>query len=108
MRSAAGDGGTVTVELAAAIPALLLLLAACIGALAALTERAVLLDGAAEAARAVARGDPPPLDAVRTAVGEVGLTRADRDGLVCVTLSSPADRLPGVVLAGTSCAAPTW
>ena len=98
----------MTAELAAAIPALLILLAASIGALAALTERAVLLDGAAEVARAVARGDPPPLDALRGAIGQVTVTRADRGGLICVVLSSPADRLPAVVLTGASCAAPAW
>ena len=59
MRSPADDSGTVTAELAAAIPALLVLLVVCVGALAALTERAVLIDGAADAARAVARGEPP-------------------------------------------------
>ncbi|MCU1437216.1 MAG: hypothetical protein JWP66_303 [Naasia sp.] len=106
--SPAAERGTVTAELAAALPAVLLLLLACVGALSALTERALLFDGAAEAARATARGDPPALGALRGAVGEIRVGRSDRDGLVCVTLTSPADRLPGVMLTGESCAAPSW
>ena len=48
----------------------------------------MLDDGAAEAARAVARGESPPLGALRDAVGEVTVTRTERGGLVCVVLAA--------------------
>ena len=99
-----GDAGSVTAELAAAMPAVLLVLALCVGALQALTQRVLLLDSAATIARALARGEEPP--------GEWGLAAAamtveERGDLVCVSVTSPATgalALLGVPVSATSCA----
>jgi hypothetical protein len=51
------DGGTVTAELAVALPAVVLVLAACLGGLRLGAERLQATDAAALVARAAARGD---------------------------------------------------
>jgi Flp pilus assembly protein TadG len=72
------DAGTVTAELAVAVPAVLLVLAACLGGLRIGAERIRVTDAAAEAARVAARGDAP---AGRDVVID------DRgDGTVCATV----------------------
>jgi hypothetical protein len=52
------DRGTVTAELAACLPVLVLVLAVALTAVSAVAARARLQDAAREAARAAARGDP--------------------------------------------------
>jgi hypothetical protein len=95
----AGEGGAVAAELAAAMPAVILVLVLCLGALQALTQRAVLTDGAAQAARALARGDAAP-----DLPAGVTLTQ-DRDGdAVCVLLSARAPLALGVPVTGRACA----
>src|SRR3954462_14865001 len=81
----AGDSGAVAAELAAAMPAVILVLALCLGALQALTQRAVLTDAAAQSARALARGDAAP----RLPGGVTAAQERDGDEL-CVTLSAAA------------------
>lgn len=79
-----GERGSVTAEFATALPAVLLCLALCVGAVQAAAQQARLLGQAASAARVIGRGDPapaPPAGATRT----VGTD----DGLVCVTVSAP-------------------
>jgi Flp pilus assembly protein TadG len=60
MRSRAwhSDRGTVTAELAACLPVLMLVLAVALTAVSAVSARVRLQDAAREAARAAARGDP--------------------------------------------------
>ena len=100
MRSrSAADGGAVAAELAAAMPAVILVLALCLGALQALTQRAVLTDGAAQAARALARGDPGP----RLPAGVTEAQERDGDAL-CVTLSADAPLALGLTVSGRACA----
>ncbi|BDZ45766.1 hypothetical protein [Naasia aerilata] len=87
------------------MPAVLLVLALCVGALQALTQRVMLLDAAASSARALARGEVPPgMPGQATAE----MTEERRGDLVCVTLARPATGplgLLGVPIAATSCAA---
>ena len=100
MRSrSAGEAGAVTAELAAAMPAVLLVLVLCLGALQALTQRALLTDGAASAARASARGDSPP----RLPPGVTAAEQREGDTL-CVTLSAAAPLALGLTVSGRACA----
>jgi hypothetical protein len=99
------DSGTVTAELAAAMPAVLLVLALCVGALQALTQRVVLLDAAASSARAAARGEALPALAGLTGAT---VTEELHGDLVCVRIASAATgplALLGVPVSATSCAA---
>jgi hypothetical protein len=96
------ERGSVTAEFATALPAVLLCLALCVGAVQAAGQQARLLDHAATAARLIGRGDPlpePPRGATRT-VGSEG-------ALVCVTVSAPSDAVGlgalGVTVSARSC-----
>ena len=101
------ERGTVTAELAVALPAVLLVLAACLGALRLGAEQVRIVDAAALAARSTARGDAPAVSArlARAAGAERITTTRSADGLVCVV----ARRLTPVLglalpLAARSCA----
>src|SRR3954468_24169606 len=99
MRShSAGDSGAVAAEPAAAMPAVILVLALCLGALQALTQRAVLTDGAAQTARALARGDAGP----RLPPGVTEAQERDGDAL-CVTLRASAPLAFGLNVSGRAC-----
>lgn len=83
-----GDRGAVSAELVAAVPALLVLLALCLGGLTAATAQARAHEAATIAARLVARGAAEAearrhvaaaLDGAR-----LGVSRAD--GLLCATV----------------------
>jgi hypothetical protein len=75
----------VTAEFAAALPAVLLCLALCVGAIQAAAQQARLLDHAAAAARLIGRGDSAP------GVPDGATRRVDsNDGLVCVTVTAPS------------------
>ena len=100
------DAGTVTAELAVALPAVLLVLAACLGALRVGVEQARLDAAAAVASRSVARGDPVDAATARAVVAGAGSVRFDhRSGLVCAHTGAPA-RILGlaVPVVGTACA----
>jgi hypothetical protein len=86
------DAGTVTAELAVAVPAVLLVLGACLGGLAAGTEQLRLQGAAAIAARSAARSDG---DARAAALGTLAGASAVRftrtaDGVVCAVASGEA------------------
>lgn len=72
------DTGAVTAELALAIPAVLLVLAACLGGLRLGAERLRTADAAGIAARIAARGETAPVPA--------GGTVRRQDDVVCVDL----------------------
>lgn len=94
------QAGTVTAELAVALPAVLLVLAACLGGLRLGVERIRLVDAAGQTARSGARGEPTaPRDGIR-----VGGVRRTGD-LVCADVREdvPLLGLP-VPLSATSCA----
>ena len=84
---AAVDAGTVTAELAACLPVLVLLLAFAVGVVGVGSARVRAQDAAREAARAAARGDPAAGErlAHEAAPGSTvtithGRRRRDRDG----------------------------
>ncbi|QNE37612.1 hypothetical protein F1C12_08520 [Leifsonia shinshuensis] len=80
-----GERGSVTAEFAAVLPAVLLCLALCVGAIQAAAQQARLLDHAAAAARLLGRGDaaPRPPEGAARQVGSAG-------GLLCVTVTAPS------------------
>lgn len=81
------------------MPAVLVILACCLGGLRLAGEQLRLQDVAGLAARAVARGDPAPSTGAQ-------LTRSDREGLVCVTASTSESLgiLGSITLRGMGCA----
>mgnify|MGYP006891164735 CR=1 FL=1 len=102
-----GDLGSVTAEVAVAVPTVVVVLAACLGGIAASAVQLRAQDAAADAARVLARGDSAAMaqQHVSGAVGGAGL-RVDRTGdLVCATVTAHP-RLLGVpiALAARSCA----
>lgn len=103
------DTGSVTAEFAAIVPAILLVLTFCLGAVQVVVQQARLTDAAADGARSIARGD-----AVGTADGNMiaavgsASVSVDRSGdYVCVTArqgaAGPAS-LTGMSVTGKGCA----
>src|SRR5258705_13975794 len=89
--------GSVTAEFAAVAPAIVLVLALCLGAIQAVTHQLRIADAVADSARALGRGDA--VDSVtaraRIAVGDSWLT-TERDGdYICASLRSPCP--PGLL-----------
>ncbi|MCC4908941.1 TadE family protein [Microbacterium sp. cx-59] len=102
-----GDRGSVSAEFAVALPAIVLLLVLCIGALSSASWQVRLQDATADAARLIARGDDEgrALALVAgSAPGAQGVVEYS-DDLVCVTATAPAG-IPVVELRFTasSCA----
>lgn len=96
----------MTAELAVVLPAVLLVLAACLGALHVGMEQARLDAAAAVASRSVARGDPAAVAIGRAVTAGAGSVRLEsRSGLICARAAA-SDRLLGVPIpvVGTSCA----
>jgi hypothetical protein len=104
------ERGSVTAEFAAVAPAIILVLALCVGALQVVTHRLVVADAAAEAARGLGRGDDVAvvLGHARRALGEVSLAREDEGEFVCAQLASPCPPGPfsalGLTVDARSCA----
>jgi Flp pilus assembly protein TadG len=102
--SAHRDRGSVTAEFAAVMPAVILLLACCLGCLQVAGQQVQLQDAAAGVARSVARGGPP--SAADHVAASFAISR--RGDLVCARLTAPS-RAPvtavlGITLAASSCA----
>jgi len=98
------DAGSATAELAASLPALMLLLAVGLSALAAVRTQIECVDAAREAARAAARGDP---EVARIPGAAVSLT-TDGDlvrATVVVRWSPLGGGMPGIDITATSVAA---
>jgi hypothetical protein len=94
----------VTAELAAAMPAVIVVLSLCAGTLQTLTQRVLLTDSAAQAARALARGEDVPAGVAPP--GAV-LTEERPGELVCVSLRLPAGgalAALGIPVSGRGCA----
>lgn len=107
MRSARGseDGGA-TAELAVALPAVALVLGACVWGVQLAATQVRLQDAAGLAARAAARGDPIGTAAAAAPVGAALESWVEGD-LVCARVSLEASSplaLPVVALAAESCA----
>jgi len=108
-RATADDRGTVTAELAVALPAVLVVLAVCLGGVQVVTRQAALVGAASAAARSVARGDSSNATAetVRQIDPAARYSAATAGDLVCVRMHSHARLLPGwagVPLSARSCA----
>ena len=102
-----GDRGSVSAEFAVALPAVLLILALCIGALSSASRQVRLQDAAADAARLIARGDEEgrALALIAAAVGDARSAVTREDDLVCVSASAPVGLLlPGLRVQARSCA----
>ncbi len=96
-----GDAGAVTAEFAVVLPAIVLVLAACVGGIRLAGEQVRLQDASAIGARALARGDPIPAPA-----GSY-LTSHSEGDLVCVVAAATtswAPGLPPIGLSAESCA----
>lgn len=100
-RERRGDAGTVTAELAVAVPAVLLVLAYCLTGLALAVDQVRCVDAARVAARAASRGEPAAQ--VRAVALDLAPERSRVDissggRTVTVTVVAPrrADLLPGL------------
>lgn len=94
----------MTAEFAVALPAVVLVFAACLTGMQAAGQQLRLQDAAAHAARSIARGELASAAAARAAREVLGASLVQRpDGdLVCVTLSAPAAF--GLTISAVSCA----
>ncbi|MFC7549066.1 TadE family type IV pilus minor pilin [Plantactinospora sp. GCM10030261] len=95
-----GDRGSFTAELAAGLPALVLLMLTGLTAVNAVTVRTECLDTARDMALAVARGDERGRDAGETAPPGATLSVSVEGELVRVTVEAPVRAL-GTPLPGT-------
>jgi hypothetical protein len=100
----------VTAEFAAVAPAIVIVLALCVGALQAVTHQLRVTDAAADAARALGRGDDIGIviSRARSALGDVSISTEAEGDFICARLRSqlPAGPFGALGLAGTgrSCA----
>lgn len=103
-RSPADDRGSVTAEFAVALPAVVLVLAACLTGMQVAGQQVRLADAAAHAARSLARAEAADAAAARAAREVAGASVAqwvDAD-LLCVRLTAPAAW--GLTVSAASCA----
>jgi hypothetical protein len=107
MRPRLGDRGSVSAVFAVALPAILLLLVLCTGALSTAARQVRLQDATADAARLIARGDDEAraLGAVADATpGARGSVSIEGD-LVCVSATAPVGLpLGDLRMTASSCA----
>lgn len=105
-----GEAGSVTAEFALVMPAVVLVLAACLGAVQVTGQQIRMTDAASSAARSLARGDS--FGSATELAGQAGsgvtLGRENRGRFVCARLSAPSGFLPfaaaGLRLEVSSCA----
>ncbi|MFD4959001.1 TadE family type IV pilus minor pilin [Microbacterium sp. NPDC058389] len=98
------DRGSVVAEFAVALPAVAIVLALGVGALAGASRQVRLQDAVADAARLSARGEPVSrvTEAVVAAVAEASVEIAPRGDLVCVTATAPT--MLGLRVQASGCA----
>lgn len=98
------DRGSVTAEFAVALPAVILVLAACLTGMQAVGQQLRLADATAHAARSLARGESADVAAARAAreVPGASITQSTDGDLTCVTGSAPAAL--GLTVTASSCA----
>lgn len=101
------ERGSATAEVAVAMPAVVIILAACLSGLQLAGQQIRLQDAAAAASRAVARGDDPSALVLRLAPGaEVSVGAGS--GVECVTLTQGSiaamAALLSIRLSATGCA----
>lgn len=108
-RTCGGDRGSFTAELAAGLPALLLLLLGGLTAVSAATTQATCLDAAREAALAASRGASGREAGARVAPAEADISVVVGHDLVTVTVRAPVRalgaNLPRITVTATAVAA---
>ena len=99
------DRGSVTAELAIALPAVVLVLAFCLSGVRVAGQQLRLQDAAAAAARSLARGDDAQAAAARLVPGS-SVSASERGDIVCARVSARASLAGpiGVDLRASSCA----
>jgi Flp pilus assembly protein TadG len=104
VRSTTADGGSATAEFVVALPAVVIVLAACLGAVQLVGAQVRVQDAASQAARSLARGDDPA--PALEALPGARLAASARGDLECATVSVPARALGGIEvrLSATGCA----
>jgi hypothetical protein len=108
--SRSAERGSVTAEFAAALPAVLVVLACCLGGVQVVGQQVRMSDAAADVARLLARGDGAgPAAGLLASVGPGTALSHDRQGeFVCARLSAPSAFAPfaaaGLTLDARSCA----
>jgi Flp pilus assembly protein TadG len=95
LRGRVGDRGAFTAELAAGLPALVLLLLVGIGAVTAVTTKLQCVDAAREAALAAARGEPGEPAALRIAPDGAAVSTSVDGETVRATVRAPVRLLGG-------------
>ncbi|WP_174777003.1 TadE family type IV pilus minor pilin [Cryobacterium lactosi] len=104
------DRGSITAEFAAALPAVLVVLALCLGAVQVMGQQVRMSDAAAYMARLLARGDGAgSATGLLAAVAPGAVLAEERQGeFVCARLSAPSAFAPfaaaGLTLGARSCA----
>lgn len=102
-----GDRGSVTAELAIALPAVVLVLALCLSGFQLAGQQLRLQDAAALAARSLGRGDTPSSIVDRLVPG-ASVSGSRSGDLVCATVSigsaTALGDLAGIDLRASSCA----
>lgn len=104
------DEGSVTAEFATVIPAVVLVLGCCLGAVQVVGQQVRLTDAAADAARSLGRGDGTERASglVRQSMAEASLATERRGEFVCARLSVPSAFGPfaafGLTVTAESCA----
>ena len=102
--------GSVTAEFAVALPAVVVVLACCLGAIQVASQQVRLSDAAADAARTLARGDPLAVAAsrVQRVAGKADISTSTTGDFVCVELSASAGMGPaamvGIRIRASGCA----
>jgi Flp pilus assembly protein TadG len=103
------DRGSFTAELAAGLPALMLLLLAGLTAVGAVTTKTQCVDAAREGALAASRGEPGVSAAARVAPPGSKITVAENGDTVTVTITAPVrilgGHLPAMAVDATAVAA---
>lgn len=105
-----GHSGSVTAEFAAVMPAVILVLACCLGSLQLAVRQLSLQTAAASIARTVARegtGAPRIAELIERLTPGARIETVRRGELICIRLSSPGSALPGlggIMVNASSCA----
>ncbi|MFT2817026.1 TadE family type IV pilus minor pilin [Leifsonia sp. A12D58] len=100
----------MTAEFATVLPAVVLVLGCCLGAVAVVGQQVRLADSAADAARSLARGDDPghAVALAARAGSEVALISERRGEFTCAILRAPSTVGPfaalGLIVEASSCA----
>jgi Flp pilus assembly protein TadG len=90
------DGGASAAELAVVLPAVVLVLGLCLGAVQTVGQQVMLTSAAAEAARTLGRGEDAATATARIAgaAGGAAMSVDRSDRTVCVELSAPSGFRP--------------